>query len=88
MKSKNFGKKESFINKEPLNKAVEWNINRICNYNCSYCLTSSARRSRISSQGGQRQFIDVPDPCVFLDKFSKSLSGSWIFYLGGKGSLS
>jgi len=56
---------------------VHWNITRRCNYDCSYC---STREKRLKGDIS----ID-PDPYLFLEKFSKYLSGSWVFHLSGPG---
>ncbi len=74
MNKRNSKGKESLVNH------VQWNITRKCNYNCSYCLT---KNKRLNECWGK--ITADPDPCTFLDKFRKHLSGSWQFYLCGAG---
>lgn len=69
------GKKNNFNNKEPIN-LVNWDISRVCNYNCSYCCSKQTLN--------KNKKISNLNP-YFLDAFAKNLSGIWRFCLGGGG---
>jgi len=60
------------MDKKPI-KFLHWNINRTCNYNCSYCISGNRKKS------------SNPDSNFLLDKFKKHLMGSWRIQLSGSG---
>ena len=80
VKDKNFHK--IVISRIPI---VSWLIFRGCNYNCSYCTSRGGTTAISKNIAQQRRAVDFPPPIFFLDKFSRYLSGSWIFNLCGSG---
>lgn len=54
---------------------AHWNINRTCNYSCSYCVSGNRKKN----------FKKDPSPYLFLNEISKCLKGQWRFQLCGSG---
>lgn len=75
---KNRSKEKNSKNIEPI-KSVHWKITRVCNYNCSYCISNLKKSIK------HYPLFDDSDPSLILDKLARNLTGNWDFHFDGSG---